>query len=389
LPSFEYPISDLVPALSAQGAQGYRMDAYFEGTSAWFGYQGNIAYQINDMISVALGARFVQAKDTYNGYLRNVELNMGGAWMPASNVMYGIASTIATNLQPLIDGGGGSLTLDQAIAAGYMDQSTAAQIINGVGDSYTNEMTINDIQPRFANGQNTYSATGTILEDQSAETEATATGITPIISVNIKPNDQFNFSLKYEHQTKLEFTYETAKDFTTGFQPDGTPITKFPDGTTYQKDMPSQLVVGATYKPMDNLLISTGYHMYLDKNADWNGAEDLVDNNSWEFGLGVEYSLSESLAASLGWLTTKSGVSEAYQSDLSFSLPSNTFGGGLEYKINEMVAINLGGSYTMYKEGSKNFDHDFANTGVMQPITETYTKPIWIAALGVNFNFGK
>ncbi len=64
LPSFEMPISDLPPALSSQGQNvtAYRMNAFFEGTSVFFGYQANISYAINDMISVALGGRYVTAK---------------------------------------------------------------------------------------------------------------------------------------------------------------------------------------------------------------------------------------------------------------------------------------------------------------------------------------
>jgi long-chain fatty acid transport protein len=399
LPSFEYGISDLVPALQAQGqdCRGYSMNAYFEGTSAWFGYQANISYQLNDMISVALGARFVQAKDTYDGYLKDVQLNMGGTWTPASGVFSNLSAaaaagaaqtaTASTNLTNAINGGVlvgtdpladptaiATLTFFGVYQAGMTNEQAAAAF-SGVSTSLTASAT-------------KAGATSALLQDQTASTEATAHGVTPIISVNIKANDQLNISLKYEHKTKLEFTYNTEQDFTVGFQPNGTPITMFPDGSKYRKDLPSQLVVGATYKPMEKLLVSTGYHLYMDKNADWAGNEDNVDKNSWEFALGLEYNLTEKLLASAGWLRTKSGVTEAYQSDLSYSLPSNTIGGGFEYKINEMIGVNLAGSYTMYAEGEKNFMHDFAKTGTMLPVKETYDKDVWIVAIGVNFNFG-
>ena len=399
LPSFEYSISDLVPALASQGAQDYSMDAYFEGSSAWFGYQANISYQINDMISVALGARFVQAKDTYEGYLKNVQLNMGGTWMPASIVMQGVAQNFqpgADGTKSIIDYGTsieqdfGSLTFAQAEGAGIIDAMTRAQLEGGItqGGGDPSNMTINQANQFYNGAINKYNATAQILQDQEASTEATATGITPIISVNIKANDQLNFSLKYEHQTQLEFTYATEKDFTTGFMPNGTPITMFPDGKKYRKDLPSQLVVGATYRPMEKLLISTGYHMYMDKNADWEGNEDNVKSNLWEIALGLEYNITEKLIGSAGWLKTKSNVEDAYQSDLSQTMPSNTIAGGFEYKINEKINVNLGGQYTMYAEGEKNFDHDFANTGLMVPVKETYDKDVWIVAVGVNFNFG-
>jgi hypothetical protein len=56
LPSFELSPSDLVPAL-APTATEYRLDAFFEGTSVFFGYQGGISYKINDLISVFAGVR--------------------------------------------------------------------------------------------------------------------------------------------------------------------------------------------------------------------------------------------------------------------------------------------------------------------------------------------
>ncbi|MCJ7820113.1 MAG: hypothetical protein MUP53_02825, partial [Bacteroidales bacterium] len=65
LSMIEMPISDLVPLLAAQGAQGYRLDTRFVGSSIFFGFQGNVSYKINDMISVSAGARYVTAKNTY------------------------------------------------------------------------------------------------------------------------------------------------------------------------------------------------------------------------------------------------------------------------------------------------------------------------------------
>ncbi len=76
LPSFEMGIADLVPLLNSKGipTTQYSADIYFEGSSVYFGYQGNVSYKINDMISVAAGVRLVSAKNTYNGYLKNIRL---------------------------------------------------------------------------------------------------------------------------------------------------------------------------------------------------------------------------------------------------------------------------------------------------------------------------
>ena len=43
-------------------------------------------------------------------------------------------------------------------------------------------------------------------DDREVDVELTASGFTPIISLNIKPSDKFNVALKYEFNTKLEYT---------------------------------------------------------------------------------------------------------------------------------------------------------------------------------------
>ncbi|MCU0462212.1 MAG: aromatic hydrocarbon degradation protein, partial [Bacteroidales bacterium] len=77
LPSFEMSIADLVPMTAANGFGTTEYDANisFEGSSIFFGYQANVSYKINDMISVAAGLRMVTAKNTYTGYLRDISIN--------------------------------------------------------------------------------------------------------------------------------------------------------------------------------------------------------------------------------------------------------------------------------------------------------------------------
>jgi long-chain fatty acid transport protein len=68
LPSFEMPISEIPALLSSQGipTTAYAADIFFEGSSVYFGYQANIAYKINDQLSLGAGVRLVSAKNTYN-----------------------------------------------------------------------------------------------------------------------------------------------------------------------------------------------------------------------------------------------------------------------------------------------------------------------------------
>ncbi len=57
------------------------MDVYLKGSSIFFGLQGAVAYKINDFISVAAGARYVTAKNTYEGSSEGCAGYYGGGWM--------------------------------------------------------------------------------------------------------------------------------------------------------------------------------------------------------------------------------------------------------------------------------------------------------------------
>ncbi len=403
LPSFEMSQSDLVPGLQAAGqpVTGYKMDAYFKGSSVYFGYQANISYKLTDQLSIALGGRYVMAKESYQGHLKDIQINIGGQWMRADDFFTGAASQYsagaasaagaATTMQPIIDGGYGTLTFQQAVDNSVIDATTRAQLEGGLialGIDPTG-MTLQQAQMTYSGAaanlqQSAQEATAkaTLLGDQEADVEKTATGFTPIISVDFHPSDKLNIALKYEHRTKLEFTNNTKKDLIIGFTETGTPVTQFPDGAKTHLDIPSQLVAGVAFKPMDKLLLSTGFHYYLDKNANWDGREKKLEGNSFEFGIGGEYSLTDMVGVSAGYLFTKSGARGAYQTDMSYSLPSSTIGLGGVLHLNEMLELNLGASYTMYQEGSRNGTHLLGDIPVSY--TETYDKDVWIVAVGLN-----
>ncbi len=356
LPSFETGIADLVPTFQSilapldQGVAGatgtdplfrnitgYDADIFFEGSSVYFGYQGNVSYAVNDMFSVAVGVRYVSAKNTYKGYIRDVGISAApaipdlvGTYSPPGEYLRAIAGTP------------------------YADATTAAQL-NGAAD---------------------------LIDDGSsveADVEQTGTGITPIISVNIAPSEKLNISLKYEMKTALELTNTVYDDKGAGL---------WTDGETEIADMPAQLVGGVVYKPVEKLTISTGVHYYFDKNVDYDGSDDIdvnmIDNNFLEYALGMEYALSESFRVSAGWLTTITGVNDNYQSDLSYSLNTNTFGGGFGYRINEMLDLSIGASYTMYKDGEISRTSDITGINYKAGLD----KNVWIVSAGLNVSLG-
>lgn len=435
LPSFEMGIADLVPGLAGLSAvgtaagvdldvTGYDLNAYLEGSSLFWGFQGGASYEINDIFSVYLGARYVYAKNTYSGYLKDIMVENEGTMMRADNFITGkaiptIDGTVAnlngiiaipTSVAPIISGGGGTLTLDQAEGLGYITAEQKAGIIagltavghpdptgatiQGTSDAITAATpTLNGNITELETNKAILQATAAIVGDQDADITQTGSGITPIIGVNISPNDKLNIGLKYEFKTKLELenSVDPGKGFLTGYETDGTPIYLYPDKDKKRNDMPALLTVGIDYKITDKFMVSSGLHYYFDKSADYGKKidglhvenKDIIDKNYWEWALGLQYNISDKLLISGGYLRAQSGVSEEFQTDLDYKISSNSFGIGAAYKVTPMIDINLGVAYTKYIEDEKNFEYNTI------PVVETYNRDNLFVGIGLGFKFGK
>ena len=71
LPSFETSISQLPVLVSMFGivTTAYDVDIAFEGSSIYLGFQSNVSYALSDDVAVAAGVRYIQATNTYTGYI--------------------------------------------------------------------------------------------------------------------------------------------------------------------------------------------------------------------------------------------------------------------------------------------------------------------------------
>ena len=413
LPSFEMPIADIVPGLASQGipTTQYSADINFEGTSVYFGYQANASYKLTDMFSVAAGFRAVSAKNTYNGYLRSISINpnyptFGAAYTggmvlasdfftSGATFLGGLATgmtSYATAMQPLVTpygatlltaGAGGNLNsgqigqIQQLLGATGM---TPAQI--GAATVAVAQGTLAAAAPVFNGKAATMTANAAGTQDVAVDVEQTGMGYTPILSANFSPNEKLNIAVKYEFKTKLELTTKVKDNKGGGI---------FTEGTKVVADMPAMLSLGVEYKPIEKLSVSVSMNTYFDKNTDYDGSTTvdtkMIDKNFFEYGLGFEYALSEKLRASAGWVATSTGVNTAYQNDQRYSTNTNSFGAGFGYRISPMIDLNLGGQYTFYAEGSKDFSHMLGTNPIT--VTETYNKKTWIVGVGLDFYFGK
>jgi len=330
LAMFEMPISDLKPLLTGMGlvTNTYSVDTIsFTGSSIYMGPQVNLSYKINDILSVAAGLRVVFAKDSYEGSIVNIMINP---------------------VHPLANPTGAMVS--------------APVFFTNIG------------QPGYA----------AKTSDTYADAVMKGTGYTPILSLNLSPvGDLLNVALKYEFKTSLDLKTTVYDEKTAGL---------FIQDSVAIKDMPAMLSLGVDVKPVERLLISGSFNYYFDKNVDYDGEPDVeevrIDKNFVEAALGIQVGITDRLFASAGWLTTVTGVNDLFQSDLKYSLNTNTFGGGFGFKINDMIDINVGGSYTIYQEASEDYSRWLIQDLVLAPtVTNTYNNRTWTAAIGLDFHF--
>jgi long-subunit fatty acid transport protein len=368
LPSLENQISGLVPSLRSQltglntlltaGYGGfnpqlnnitdYRADIYFKGSSVFLGYQLGVTYQITDVISAFIGGRLVTANNVYEGSIRDIQIYAAPATPPI--LLYDIPA-------------------GWYVPGDYLTKvSQATGVPAGALDA-------------------AISAVNAATADKEVDAEESGKGFAPILGIHIA-TEKLNLGIKYEFKTKLDLT-QTVND---GKGMKGL----FVQDSTVHSDMPAMLSIGADYQLTSKLSVLAGFHMYFDKSANYGKTLDdaptvavknkeLIDNNYFEISAGLEYDITDKLLVSGGYLLAKTGVSEDYQSDISYSLTSNSGALGLGYKISEKLMVNLGASYSIYNKGEKampdNILHDPAG------YTYTLEKNTLIIGIGIDYTF--
>ena len=222
LPSFEVPVASLVPLLysslepldmSIYDATGwdpgyrnvtaYDMSASFSGSSIYYGIQAGATYAISDMISVALGARYIIANNAYQGSLTGVVVDAPyGGIQPPGDYVRRVASNPA--LPPDV------VATLEATATG-LDAMTA---------------------------------------DAQLDAVQNGSGFTPIIGVNIHLSDKVNLAAKYEHHTKIVLTNDTEVD----------DVDMFPDGEEVRAYLPGMFAFGAEFRPLKKITVKGSFN---------------------------------------------------------------------------------------------------------------------------------
>ncbi|MFW5773206.1 MAG: OmpP1/FadL family transporter [Tangfeifania sp.] len=412
LPSFEIPITKVVPGLAGLtqidpnlNVTGYSAELSFEGTSVFWGIQLGATYLVNDVLSVYGGVRYLPARNAYQGTIRSIQLEVNDQLFPAPAWLLDVSGSVqgmadmaggaAANVDPLIQAGAGDNTLPELEAAGVIDPTTRASLEQGLmsfGVENPSQLTVNQVQQTFLGAEtqlsgtaSTLTATSEQLVDKEVDTEQTGAGFTPMIGVEIAPNENWNIALKYEMKTNLELTNNTAID----------DLDLFPDEAPSRNDLPAILAAGVGYRN-DRLEAQLSYNMYFNKGAGWGpntqdiavwqGVDDNqirnreIDRNGMEVGLGLQYNVTDEFAFSVGGLWGDQGVADSYQSDFSYSNPSVTAGAGIEWLITDQLILDAGFSNTFYQDQTVTFtDPDVSS------YSQTMGKTAMTFAVGLSY----
>jgi len=309
-------------------------------------------------------------------------------------------------------GGGGSASysdglpsFDQLLAAyvgtlgvtGYsLDASFTGSSVyyaGQLGAAYTlNPMISLAFAFRFISAVNTYEGTlsdATIYQgatpivglvpDIVVDSKRTGSGYTTVWSIDLKPSDKLNIGLRFEPMTKLALVSETIADSTKGVVDSSAyPNGMFPDGVTYNSDIPGQFGAGVSYWVTNKLRAEIGFNYWLNTGVNWDGKEENVVND-FNTGIGLEYSLSDAMKLSVGYLFATTGAKDAYNSDLDFSLASNTLGAGVNYSLNPGLSLSVGISNTFYQSGKNDKVNPFYK--------QQFDKTALVIAFGLSKSF--
>lgn len=374
LGSFEGAVGQIAAGLNQFGVaaglpnavicNGYDCNSYMQGKQYYFGFTMGAAYKVTDNFSVYGGIRVLYGSATYKAKIDNIKVING---MNPNGVDFG---EYYDQLKPYINGA--AQNYEAAIATyARAGQEIPADIING----YTSVRKLQAVES-YREGVN-------LQSDQSG------VGFAPILGADLKLG-KFNFAVKYEFRTKMSMENKSTVKEAHAIDA----VNVFRDGTSIREDQPSLLAFGVQYSPIECVRINAGYHHFYDKAAKktyykmneagvstrYDNKNDLLESGTNEYLGGAEWDITKKLTASAGFQITRYGNTDEYINDISFVVNSWSYGLGLKYQITDKVAVNAAYFKTCYDEYTTKTDEA---TGVKN----SFTRSNRVGAIGVDITF--
>lgn len=319
---FESAIAGIANGMqTSAGVTKYTFNTYMSGSNFIYGAQLGGAYKINEMFSVYGGFRLNIVQNKYEGYLNDVKVNPGNGEM--------------TSLPGLIGG---------MLANPDLDADTRTKL------------------------QTAY----VVTSDMELHSKQSGWGVAPIIGVNFT-YERLNIGAKYEFKSALDVENKTK------FNQDLI-LPQFKDGVNTAHDVPALFAIGASYNVIDPLTVNVSYHHFFDKDAKMaDDKQKHLKRGTNEFLAGVEYQINPMFLVSMGGQLTRYGLTDDFQSDLSFYCNSYSLGFGGAVNVAKNVQINVGYFFTHYDKYNMTIEAG-------KPVT-SYERRNKVFTAGVDFSF--
>ena len=306
----------------------YNMDTYLRGRQYFYGYTLGAAYKINDQWSVYGGLRMLYGTTNYYGYVKNIQLNTQGSGMfPTSST--------------------------EALGKWVSDNSTIVK--QALGQIVTNRDMLDAATPLMIQAID-----GLLENGLQLNCDQEGYGVAPIIGVDYKLNDKFNFAAKYEFKTRMRLKNRATNSELVKYIPH---LNRFADGITDAEDSPALLTLGAQYSVLPNVRINAGWHHYFDKDGhQHDNVQTKLGGDTNEYLLGAEWDVCDKLTVSAGGQRTQYNLTDDYMDDISFNVSSTSLGLGVKVKVAKNLNVNLAYFHTFYEDYERH-QADYNNAG--------------------------
>lgn len=351
LGSFEGAVGQIAAGLNQFGVMaglpnpricnGYDCNSYMQGKQYYFGFTMGAAYKVTDNFSVYGGIRVLYGSATYKAKIDNIKVITDATPEGMDFGQY------YDQLKPYID------------AAAQV--SPAAKKLQAV-ESYR--------------------------EGVNLQSDQSGVGFAPILGADLKLG-KFNFAVKYEFRTKMNMENKSTVKEAHAIDA----VNVFRDGTSIREDQPSLLAFGVQYTPVECVRINAGYHHFYDKAAKktyykmneagvstrYDNKNDMLDKGTNEYLGGAEWDITKKLTASAGFQITRYGNTDEYINDISFVVDSWSYGLGVKYKVTDKIAINAAYFKTCYD--------DYTTAVDANGVQNSFTRSNRVGAIGVDIKF--
>ncbi|MDL2323167.1 hypothetical protein LJC52_04180 [Bacteroidales bacterium OttesenSCG-928-A17] len=220
------------------------------------------------------------------------------------------------------------------------------------------------------------------------DVEQTGWGLTPIIGAHVKYGN-WNLGLKYEFMANLNVENKTNKN---SHPNEGEPLYDYRHGVNTPNDIPAMLSAAIGYNILPSLRATIEYHQFFDKDAGMaNNKQKLLSGNTQEYIAAIEWDVHRLITVSGGYQKTDYGLTDGFQSDISFSCDSYAIGLGAAVKLSPKLTMNIAYFWSNYddytKESAATGTPGTGYNGTGMKGTDVYSRTNKVFGVGVDYRF--